>query len=175
MKFNSRLVHASALAAMLGLMSLQAGCSSDVGAHIAMAIRLANAHDVTVSVNQKISEYRFKEAQDEGIAFLKDHEDKSGQLSWALARASAKLGNLDLAVKFAGEAVRAGAVSHVQLMGEPMLEPVRSDIRFISLAAAINMHGRVVVGSPGSSDPVNASETAGGQASAGDVSVNLPD
>lgn len=141
MKLNSKLVHAAALSAMVGLMSLQAGCGTEVGAQIASAILPADAHDVTVSVNQKISEGKYKEAQDEGMAFLKDHEDKSGQLAWALARASAMLSNHNLAVKYAGEAYKAGAVSTVQLMSEPMLAPVRTEIRLTLLGAGIDASG----------------------------------
>lgn len=129
MEFYSKLVHAVALSALVGLMSLQAGCGAEVGAQIASAILPADAHDVTASVNQKISEGKYKEAQDEGMDFLKDHEDKSGQLAWALARASARLSNHSLAVKYAGKAYKAGAVSTVQLMSEPMLAPVRTEIR----------------------------------------------
>jgi hypothetical protein len=174
MKFSSKLVHASALAAMVGLMSLQVGCDKHAGAKIS-GVFFADAHDVTASVNEKISEGKFKEAQDEGIAFLNDHEDKSGQLAWALAKASAKLGNHELAIKYAGEAFKAGAVSNVQLMSEPMLEPVRTDIRFTSLAAGIDAPGPDAAATPAASasDAVNA--TAGVEASAGDVSVKLPD
>lgn len=141
MKLNSKLVHAAALSAMVGLMSLQAGCGMEVGAQIASAILPADAHDVTASVNQKISEGKYKEAQDEGMDFLKDHEDKSGQLAWALARASAGLSNHNLAVKYAGKAYEAGAVSTVQLMSEPMLAPVRTEIRITLLRPGIDATG----------------------------------
>lgn len=163
MKFIAELGRATALAALVGLACLQSGCDKDVAAQITTAISPVNAQDVTISVNQKIHEGKFLEAQEVGTAFLKDHEDKSGQLAWALARASAKLGNHDQAIQYAGVAVKAGAVSNVQLMSEPMLEPVRTDIRFTSLAAGIDA----------ASPP--ASVTAGGEASAGDVSVKLPD
>lgn len=133
MKLSSKLVHSAALFAMVGLMSLQAGCGTEVGAQIASAILPTDAHDVTASVNQKISEGKYKEAQDEGMDFLKDHEDNSGQLAWALARASARLSNHNLAVKYAGKAYKAGAVSSVQLMSEPMLAPVRTELRITLL------------------------------------------
>ncbi|HEY0489612.1 MAG TPA: hypothetical protein VGD30_08890 [Telluria sp.] len=175
MKFHPKLVHASVLAAMVGLMSLQAGCDKDLGAQIASSIRPANAQDVTASVNQKILEAKFKEAQDEGIAFLKGHEDKSGQLAWALAKASAKLGNHDLAIQYAGEAVKGGAVTSVQLMSEPMLDPVRTDIRFTSLAAGIDTASPAAAAVPAASASGDVSVTAGVEASAGDVSVKLPD
>jgi hypothetical protein len=141
MNFCSKLRHAAALTTILGLMSLQQGCGADVGAHIARAILPADAHDVTASVNQKISEGKFKEAQDEGMEFLESERDESGQLAWALARASAGLGNHRLAVKYAGEAYKAGAVSNVQLMSEPMLAPVRTEIRINILGAGIDAFG----------------------------------
>ena len=144
MNYKSNLEHAFSLAAIVTVMALQTGCDQDIASRIASAILPANAHAVTASVNRKIADARFKEAQDEGIAFLKEHEDKSGQLAWALARVSAKLGNHGLAIKFAGEAVRRGAVSAVQLMAEPMLEPVRTDSRFTSLAAGIRSAGAAV-------------------------------
>lgn len=137
MEFYSKLVHAAALSAIVGLMSLTAGCGVEVGAQIASAILPADAHDVTASVNQKISEGKYKEAQDEGMDFLEDHEDESGQLAWALARASAGLSNHNLAVKYAGKAYKAGAVSTVQLMSEPMLAPVRAEIRITLLHPGI--------------------------------------
>ena len=175
MKFDSKLVHASALAALVALMSLQAGCDKDGGAKIGGAFLSADAHDVTASVNGKISEGKFKEAQDQGIAFLKDHQDNSGQLAWALARASAKLGDHDLAIKYAGEAFKAGAVSNVQLMAEPMLEPVRTDIRFTSLAAGIDAPGPDPAATPAASASDGVRATARVEARAGDVSVKLPD
>lgn len=138
MKLKSKLVRAAALSAMVGLMSLQAGCGTEVGAQIASAILSADVHDVTASVNRKISEGKFKEAQDEGMDFLQDHEDKSGQLAWALARASARLSNHQLAVKFAGQAYKAGAVSTVQLMSEPMLAPVRTELRITLLHPGVD-------------------------------------
>ncbi|MCC6072929.1 hypothetical protein ACFSQU_14285 [Massilia sp. GCM10020059] len=138
MKLKSKLVRAAALSAMVGLMSLQAGCGTEVGAQIASAILPADVHDVTASVNRKISEGKFKEAQDEGMDYLQDHEDKSGQLAWALARASARLSNHQLAVKFAGQAYNAGAVSTVQLMSEPMLAPVRTELRITLLHPGVD-------------------------------------
>lgn len=141
MESYSKLVHSAAISALVGLMSLQAGCGTEVGAQIASAILPANAHDVTASVNQKISEGKYKEAQDEGMDFLKDHKDESGQLAWALARASAGLSNNNLAVRYAGMAYKAGAVSAVQLMSEPMLAPVRAEIRITLLHPGINATG----------------------------------
>ena len=138
MKLALEVACAWSIAAMVGLASLQAGCDARVGEQIASLILPTDAHDIALSVNKKINAGRFEEAQDEAVAFLAEHDDNSGQLAWALARISARLGSHDLAVKYASEAVRAGAVSGVQLVSEPMLEPVRSDRRFRSLAASIN-------------------------------------
>lgn len=135
MNFGSTLGRATVLATLLGLASLQAGCSAGAGAEIASMISLTNAHDVMVSVNQKISEGKFRDALEEGASFLKDNEDESGQLAWALARASAQLGNHEQAIHYASLAVKADAVSKVQLMSEPMLEPLRSDVRYTSFVS----------------------------------------
>lgn len=176
MKFNSTLGRATALAALVGLASLQAGCDKGAAGQIASALRPANAQDTSASVNQKLDAAKFKEAQEEGVAFLKDHADKSGQVALATAKASAMLGNADLAIQYASAAIKAGAVSGVQLMSEPLFEPVRTDIRFTSLAAGIDAPGAAAAPQtaavPAAAD---ASVTAGIEASAGDVSVKLPD
>ena len=177
MKTGSKLGQVLALAAIVGLSALQTGCGRDVGAKIAAAILPADAPAVTASVNQKLAARQFREALDEGASFLKSNQDPSGQLAWALAKASAQLGHHDLAVSYASAAVKADAVSGVTLMAEPLMEPVRTDFRYTSLAAGLESATHAPAAKRGTNEAAtgDVSVTAGVEASAGDVSVKLPD
>jgi hypothetical protein len=167
----SRVSRVLAVVVVLAWSALASGCQQKT------------AQDVIASVNQNLSHGKFKEAQAQGEDFLAGKEDSGGQLAWALAKACAQLGKHDLAVNYASQAIRANAVSGVELMAEPLLDPIRTDIRLVALAAGMSATAptqatqpaqatRPVQAAPHASASVNAH---GVEATAGDVSVKLPD
>lgn len=170
------------MTSLLSLLGLAAGCDKQRET-LASAIQPRNAQQVTASANQKLAEGKFNEARTEAESFLAANQDPTGQLAWTLAKACAQLGDPDAAIKYAGQAVAAHAVSSVDVMAEPMLEPVRTDIRLVALAAGT----ADTAGSPsqpppaGTPAPQQAAATSatiganGVEAKAGSVSVKLPD
>jgi len=165
--------------------TLLTGC--DGARHsVAEAIRPASAAEVAGALREQIAKGDFSRASTDGAAWLANQADPSGSVAWETAKASAQAGHADAAIRFAGMAVQGGAVDAVQLMTEPMLEPVRLDERLVGLAAgtAAAPDGHVdrltprttPVPVPVASNAAAASIGVDGiKASAGDVSVQLPD
>jgi hypothetical protein len=147
----------------LVLAALSSGCEQ-ARRDIAAALSPATAQDVLKNVRQKIADGNFKAAREEGEAFLEASSDDTGLLAWELSKACAQLGDNDRAIHFVEKAIRAHAVSGIDLMSEPMLEPLRTDPRLVALAAGLA--------------PASAAASLGangGEASAGNGSVKLPD
>jgi hypothetical protein len=115
---------------------LVTGCER-AGEKIAAMFSPKTVEEVTAAVNEKLAQHKFKDAQIEGEDFLGGKEDTSGHLAWALAKASAQIGQPDVVIKYTAQAIRAKAVTGPEAMIEPLLEPVRTDIRFVSLLAGI--------------------------------------
>jgi hypothetical protein len=168
------------IASVLSLTGLTAGCDKQRES-LASAIAPRTAQQATATVNQRLAEGKFKEARTDGESFLTGSQDPTGQLAWALAKACAQLGDTDSTIKYASQALAARAVANVDLMAEPMLEPVRTDLRLVALAAGTNASGgnlpqqapsRPQVETPPAAATIGAS---GIEAKAGSVSVRLPD
>ena len=123
-----------ALLALCAAMPLLAGCE-DARESLASAIKPAGAAEIATSMRQKIVQGKFSEASLEGASFLKDKQDVAGVVAWETAKASAQAGKSDDAIRYAELALKGGTVAGVDLMSEPLLEPVRTDIRFVALAA----------------------------------------
>lgn len=182
MILKSNFARTVVIATLLSLSGLMAGCDKQ-RATLAAAIQPRDAQQVTATLNQMLAEGKFKEARTEGESFLSGNQDSTGQLAWALAKASAQLGDRDAAIKYASRAVAEHAVSGVDVMVEPMLEPVRTDIRLVALAAgttgiASSAPRQAPAGTPGDHAAPGASATIdanGIEAKAGSVSVRLPD
>ncbi|SFB90080.1 hypothetical protein [Massilia yuzhufengensis] len=156
-------------------MPLLAACDA-ARENLAQAIRPASANEVAGGLRAQIAQGKFAEASAEGARFLKDQQDTSGVVAWETAKASAQAGKLDDAVRFAGLAVKGGTVAGVDLMGEPMLEPVRTDPRFVHLAATggDTAEARVFDPVPAAAPAAASIGASGVTASAGDVAVELP-
>lgn len=172
---------APVLLALCVATSLMAGCDS-TRQSVAEAIRPASAAEKAGALREQIAKGDFGQASRDGAAWLADNRDPSGAVAWETAKASAQAGKLDEAIRFAGMAVQGAAVEPVRLMSEPMLEPVRVDPRLVALAAgmapAVADDTQAKAPAAGPAQPAAASATigAGGvKASAGDVSVELPD
>lgn len=116
---------------------ISAGCDQ-AREKMAAAIRPVTVEEVTMTVNAKIDQQKFKEARVEGEKFLDGKADASGALVWAIAKACAQTGDHDLAISYTEQALRANAVSGPQAMTEPLMEPVLTDIRFVSLVAGLD-------------------------------------
>ncbi len=170
------------LLALCAAMPLLSGCDG-ARESVAAAIRPASAAEVAGGLRQQIAQGRFAEAGAEGASYLKDKQDAGGVVAWETAKASAQVGKADDAIRFAELAVRGGAVEAVALMSEPLLEPVRSDLRLVALAAGgAQRETAAVLPAAGGDAATNAAPKAaeasvdgGVKASAGDVSVQLPD
>jgi hypothetical protein len=165
---------------MLSLLGLAAGCDKQRET-LASAIQPRNAQQVSASANQKLADGKFKDARTEAESFLAGSQDPTGQLAWTLAKACAQLGDHDAAINYAGQAVASHAVASVDLMAEPMLEPVRTDIRLVALAAGTaGTANNASQQAPATGQQPAASTSAtiganGVEAKAGSVSVKLPD
>lgn len=177
-------IHSAVLGTLL-ILSL-VGCDS-TREQIASVIKPKSADDVATSVNAKIDESKYSEAKAEAESFLNGKEDASGRLSWALAKACAQLNLPDLALHYTQRALAAGAVSAGQAMTEALMEPVRTDIRFVTLITA-GQTARATISSAASasSSTLRASNAVAASTSvhitngeitarAGDVMVKLPD
>lgn len=180
MRTRSSLLYAGVLALSIAT-TLLAGC--DRARHsVAEAIRPASPAEVAGALREQIAKGEFSRASADGTAWLANQTDPSGGVAWETAKASAQAGHADAAIRFAGMAVQGGAVDGVRLMTEPMLEPLRLDERLVALAAGTD--GQTNTQAPGATPaPAPASSNAavasigvdGITASAGDVSVRLPD
>lgn len=173
----------SLLPAILALgmaMPLLASCDG-ARQSVAEAIRPASAAEVAGLLREQIAKGDFGRASADGAAWLKDGADPSGMVAWETARASAQAGKVDAAIRYVGLAVQGGAVDAVSLMSEPMLEPVRLDPRLVALAAggepvrASAVAPASVAAHPVANPAAAAIGADGVSASAGDVSVRLPD
>lgn len=182
MTFRSNFARTILVTSLLSLFGLAAGCDKQRET-LASAIQPRNAQQVAASANQKLTEGKFKEARTEGESFLAGGPDATGQLAWALAKACAQLGDHDAAIQYATQAVASHAVSSVDVMVEPMLEPVRTDVRLVALAAgtadtASSPPQQPPASTPGQQQTPSTSATIGAngvEAKAGSVSVKLPD
>ena len=133
---KSNTLRLTAVLLTLALAALSAGCGQ-ARREIAAAIRPASAQDVLKTVRQKIADGNFKGAREAGEAFLGGNSDGTGLLAWELSKACVQLGDNEQGIRFVEQAIRARAVSGIDLMSEPMLEPVRSDPRLVGLAAGL--------------------------------------
>jgi len=169
--------------AVCAALPLLAGCDG-ARRSVAEAIRPASAAEVAGALRERIAKGEFSQASSEGAAWLANKTDPSGAVAWETAKASAQAGKVDEAIRFAGMAVQGEVVESVRLMSEPLLEPVRSDARLVALAAGVAPTALMAptaaatepAAAPAAHEPASASIGAGGiKASAGDVSVELPD
>jgi hypothetical protein len=151
-----------------------AGCDG-TRESIAAAVRPASAQDVAASVHRKVEEGKFKEAHEEGSAFLAAKADSAGIVAWQTARASAQAGLADDAIRFATLAVRAHALAAVDLMAEPLLAPVHTDPRLLALVTGDGAAAPVAPAAPAPVDGVTTATIGSGgvKAAGGDVSVEL--
>jgi hypothetical protein len=124
------------LLAFAAILFLTAGCDQ-AREKMAAAIKPVTVEEVTVEVNEKIDQEKFEEARIEGERFLDGKADASGALAWAIAKSCAQTGDYDKAIRYAEQALGTHAVTAPQAMAEPLMEPVRNDIRFVSLLAGI--------------------------------------
>lgn len=180
-KFESRFFKSFMLAAVM--LVLVTGCDQ-IREKIAAFIQPQTVDDVTIAVNKKIEQRKFKEAKTEGEEFLNGKEDSSGKLAWALAKACAQNGDLDLAIKYTEQALKTNVITGPQAMTEPLLEPVRTDIRFVSLLVGISVSESPITkpDDSGSKKNVerNKSSTSirmdgqGTEVRAGDIVIKLP-
>jgi len=164
-----------ALCAMAPLLSACDGARDKVAA----AIRPATAVEEAGALRELIAQGKFKEASARGASFLESKEDQGGVLAWETAKACAQAGRPDDAIRFAGLAVKGGATPGVNLMSEPLLEPLRTDPRLVALAAGgvpidAPLDLSATVAAPAAAEAVEASVDGGVKARAGDVSVSLP-
>lgn len=173
---------ARGLVALCAVAPLLSGCDQ-ARESVATAIRPASAAEVAGSLREQIAQGRFAEASTQGAGYLKDKQDAGGVVAWETAKASAQAGKADEAIRFTELALRGGAVQAVALMTEPLLEPVRTDLRLVALAAggqspepAADLSlPDAAVASPSTPASTSAGVVAGVKARAGDVSVELPD
>lgn len=180
-KFKSRFFTSFMLATVM--LVLATGCDQ-TREKIAAFIQPQTVEEVTIAVNKKIEQRKFKEAQTEGEEFLKSKEDSSGKLAWALAKACAQTGEHDLAIKYTEQALKANAITGPQAITEPLLEPVRTDIRFVSLLVGISASESPITKPNSSSSKKdverNKSSTSirmdgqGTEVRAGDIVIKLP-
>lgn len=165
------------------VLALTTGCDS-AREKVAAAIKPVTVEEVTASVNEKIGRREYSQARTEGSAYLNDKGDPSGKLAWALAKACAQTGDRDQAIKYVEQALKANAITTADAMGEPLLEPLRDDTRFVALlggasssdSATAKAEAPAAPLSPDRTEPKTAVviDAKGIEARAGDVVVKLP-
>lgn len=173
----------SSLLIISAVLFLATGCDQ-AREKVAAAIKPTTVEAVTVAVNEKIDQQKFKQAQAEGEKFLDGKADESGYLAWAIAKASAQIGDHDLAITYTEQALRANAVTGPQAMAEPLMEPVHTDIRFVSLLAGIGVTQNPVAHAKNSAPTHEAKQKTpstaihmdgqGIEVKAGDIVIKLP-
>jgi hypothetical protein len=174
MQSSSKGFRASLLALLVGASGLLAGCEG-ARESVAAAIRPASAQDVAAALRQQVGEGKFRQAHDDGAAFLADKKDAGGLVAWETAKASAQAGLADDAIRFATLAVHAHAVPAEGLLAEPLLAPVHTDPRLLALVTGTDAAAPAGSAKPATDNQAQATIGAGGvKASAGDVSVELP-
>jgi hypothetical protein len=119
----------------LAVAGAASGCGP-VREQVASVVRPASAQAVAAQLRLMMSEGKFLEAHKEGTAFLSATTDRSGGVAWELAKASAQLGMSAQAIRYARQALQAQAVAPVDLLTEPLLDPVGTDPRLVELAVA---------------------------------------
>jgi hypothetical protein len=139
----------------LVLAALSAGCEQ-ARRDIAAALSPPTVQDVVKNVRQKIADGNFRAAREHGEAFLGEHGDATGLLAWELSKACVQLGDNEQGIRFVEQAIRARAVSGIDLMSEPMLEPVRSDQRLLAFAAGMAPVPGAAGGGAAASSPASA-------------------
>ncbi len=160
------------------LVVLISGCEQ-AREKMADLIRPKTMESVTSSVNEQIAQGKFKLAQREGEEFLGGKEDVTGQLAWSLAKASAQLGEVDPALKYLGQALKAKAVTGPQAMVEPQLEGLRTELRFVALLVGVSMNQSpaakpdATVGESGKSSTSINMGSGGTEVKAGDITIKL--
>lgn len=129
-----------ALCLVLAMAALATGCDQ-ARREIAAVISPDSAADTLKNVRQKIADGHFKAARDLGEAYLAQRKEETGMLAWELSKACVQLGDNEQALRFVEQAVRARVVSGIDLLSEPMLEPLRNDPRLAALAAGYGAEG----------------------------------
>ena len=170
---------ASGLLALCVAMPLLSACDA-ARESVAAAIKQDGAAEVATALRQQIAQGKFAEASARGAGYLADKQDAAGAVAWETARASAQAGKLDDAIRYAELAVQGGTVASIDLMSEPLLESVRTDLRFVALAAsgAAAAVPAAAAAPSAAAPPASADasiDASGIKASAGDVSVQLPE
>lgn len=176
---NFRIKKWKSLVVITTVLFLATGCDS-AREKMAAAIKPTTVEEVVVSVNEKIDQQKFMPAQVEGEKFLDGKADASGHLAWAIAKASAQTGDHDLAIKYMGQALKTNAVTGPQAMAEPLMEPIRTDIRFVSLVAGIGVTQNPVAQVKNSApthetpSPAIRMDAQGIEVKTGDIVIKLP-
>lgn len=166
------------------VLGLVTGCD-EAREKVAAALKPRTTEDVAASVNEKIGRKDYSQARLEGVEYLNGKDDPTGKLAWALAKACAQTGDRDLAIKYTGQALQSNLITPAEAMSEPLLEPVREDIRFVSLLAGTappeDKTSQPATSASAIQEKPNAPSTSvtidakGIEARAGDVVVKLPD
>ena len=181
MRIRSSLRLSLMLAVCVALPQL-AGCDG-TRRSVDEAIRPASADEVAGALRERIAKGEFSHASSEGVTWLASNTDAHGAVAWETAKASAQAGKVDEAIRFAAMALQGGVVDSTRLMSEPLLEPVRTDSQLVALAAGmapVAAAPAAAATAPTAAAPAHASagasiDAGGIKASAGDVSVVLPD
>lgn len=154
------------------------GCDQ-IREKMAAAIKPKTIESVTVAVNEKIEQGKYKLAQTEGEEFLQGKDDSTGRLAWALAKASAQSGESDLAIKYLGQALKANVVTGPQAMAEPLLEPVHTDLRFVKMLVGVeaSQSPQTAVSPPNTTQAKPSTsitmDSKGTEVKAGDITIKL--
>lgn len=88
---------------------------------------------VVDSANQKIAAHQYKEALAELESYRKSDPAYEGQLAWAGARASFQMGENDKGYAYLAKALKANSDLAQMAMMEPLFEPVRNEIQFVTI------------------------------------------
>lgn len=174
MKF-SRIINLTLLLSVLAV-PLQ-GCDQVKG-KLAELIAPRTPQQALEAANQKIADKKYGEALAELEKLGTSDPSVGGQIAWAAAKSSFQTGQADKGYAYLSQALKASAATAQDAMAEPLFEPVRTEIRFVTLLT------EAAPSSPAM--PPSTEVSAGGDVSikvnpngstevkAGSVSIKLP-
>jgi len=130
---------------------------------------------VLESANQKIANQKFKDALAEIESFGKSDGNLEGDFALAAAKSSFQVGENDKGYAYLSKALKANSISSAEAMNDPLFEPVRTDIRFVTLLTQTSTtRPNETEVSAGGDVSIKMNSSGSTEVKAGNVSIKLP-
>jgi len=130
---------------------------------------------VLESANRKIADQKFKDALAEIESFGKADANLEGDFALAAAKSSFQVGENDKGYVYLSKALKANSISSAEAMTDPLFEPVRTEIRFVTiLTQTATTKPTATEVSAGGDVSIKMNSSGGTEVKAGNLSVKLP-